>query len=49
MREAKTGNSTITASGSVAGSPRKVAVTVAAKDAEVDDLLKMVEEADAAG
>ncbi len=43
--EVKTGNSTITASGSVAGSPRKVAVTVAAKDAEVDDLLKMVEEA----
>ncbi len=43
--EVKTGNSTITASGSVAGSPKKVAVTIAANDAEVDDLLKIVEEA----
>jgi hypothetical protein len=39
----KTGQSVITASGSVAGSPRKVAVTIAAKDAEVGDLLKIVE------
>jgi uncharacterized protein involved in outer membrane biogenesis len=41
--DVKTGNSTISASGSVAGSPKKVAVTIAAKDAEVDDLLKIVE------
>jgi hypothetical protein len=40
----KTGTSTITASGSVAGSPKTVAVTVATKDSEVSDLLKIVEE-----
>jgi len=43
--EVKSGNSTITASGSVAGSPRKVAVTIETKDSQVEDLLKTVEEA----
>jgi len=39
----KSGRSTITASGSVAGSPKTVAVTIATKDSEVSDLLKIVE------
>jgi hypothetical protein len=39
----KTGTSTITASGSVAGSPKTVAITIATKDSEVSDLLKIVE------
>ena len=43
--EVKTGNSTITASGSVAGSPRKVAVTIETKDSQVEDLLTIVERA----
>jgi hypothetical protein len=43
--EVKTGSSTITASGSVAGSPRKVVVTIETKDSQVEDLLKIVEEA----
>jgi len=42
----RTGRSVISASGSVAGSPKKVAVTVAAQGAEVGDLLKIVEEAE---
>jgi hypothetical protein len=42
--EVKSGSSTITASGSVAGSPRKVAVTIETKDSQVEDLLKIVEE-----
>jgi hypothetical protein len=41
--QVKFGKSVITASGSVAGSPRKVAVTIAAKDAQLVDLLKIVE------
>ena len=41
----KSGNSVITASGSVAGSPKKVAVTIETKDGQVGDLLKIVEEA----
>jgi hypothetical protein len=36
----KSGKSTITASGSVAGTPKKAAITIATKDSEVADLLK---------
>jgi hypothetical protein len=43
--QVRTGSSTVTASGSVAGSPRTVALTIATKDAEVQDLLKIVENA----
>jgi hypothetical protein len=39
----KTGSSLITASGSVAGSPKKVAITIETKDSQVWDLLKIVE------
>jgi hypothetical protein len=42
----KTGDSLITASGSIAGSPRKVAVTITTKGAEMADLLKLVQEAE---
>ena len=41
--QVKTGRSVITASGTVAGSPRQVALTFAAHNAEVQDLLRMVE------
>jgi AsmA-like C-terminal region len=41
--QVKTGSSLITASGSVAGSPRRVAVAFATQGAQVQDLLRMVE------
>jgi hypothetical protein len=41
----KSGGSLITASGSVAGSPKKVAVTIETKNSQVRDLLKIVEQA----
>ncbi|MFP5226416.1 MAG: AsmA-like C-terminal region-containing protein [Acidobacteriota bacterium] len=44
--QVRTGSSLITAQGSVAGSPRRVAVTFATQGAEIDDLLRMVEEAE---
>ncbi len=39
----RSGKSTITASGSVAGTPKKAAITIATKDSDVADLLKIVE------
>ncbi|HEX3986199.1 MAG TPA: AsmA-like C-terminal region-containing protein [Acidobacteriaceae bacterium] len=42
--EVKSGASTITASGSVAGSPRKVDVTLATTNGDVNGLLRIVEE-----
>jgi hypothetical protein len=44
--EVRTGESVITARGAVTGSPRTVALTIATKDAEIEDLLKIVENAD---
>lgn len=44
--QVKTGSSVITANGTIAGSPRRVAVTFAAQGAEVQDLLRMVETAE---
>jgi hypothetical protein len=44
--QVKTGSSTITASGAVAGSPRRVTVAFAAQGAEVEDLLRIVETAE---
>ncbi|HEX4310455.1 MAG TPA: AsmA-like C-terminal region-containing protein [Acidobacteriaceae bacterium] len=44
--EVRTGDSVITASGSVAGAPRVTALTVTTKGAEIEDLLKIVEDAD---
>jgi hypothetical protein len=41
----QSGSSKITASGSVAGSPKKVAVTIETKNGQVSDLLKIVEQA----
>jgi AsmA-like C-terminal region len=41
--EVRTGSSVITAIGSVAGSPRLVALTIATKGAQVEDLLKIVQ------
>ena len=41
--EVRTGSSVITASGTVAGSPRRVAITFATQGAEMQDLLKIVE------
>jgi AsmA-like C-terminal region len=41
----KTGTSMITASGSVAGSPKRVAITIESRDSQVADLLKIVEKA----
>lgn len=41
----QSGSSKITASGSVAGSPKKVAVTIETKNSQVSDLLKIVEQA----
>jgi len=42
----KSGNSVISASGSVAGSPKKVAVTIATNNSHLEDLLKIVEQSD---
>lgn len=42
--EGRTGRSVVTTAGTVAGSPRKVQLTLAAEGAEVSDLLKVVEE-----
>jgi hypothetical protein len=44
--QVRTGRSVITASGTLAGSPRRVAVTFATQDAEVQDLLRIVETAE---
>ncbi|HVT97291.1 MAG TPA: AsmA-like C-terminal region-containing protein [Acidobacteriaceae bacterium] len=44
--QVKTGSSVITASGTVAGSPRRVAVAFATQAADVQDLLRMVETAE---
>lgn len=44
--QVRTGSSMVTASGSVAGSPRTVALSITAKGAEVQDLLKIVEDAE---
>jgi hypothetical protein len=44
--EVRTGSSVISASGTIAGSPRRVAVALATKGAEVQDLLRMVETAE---
>ena len=44
--EVRTGRSVVRAQGTVAGSPRTVAVTIAAQGAELGDLLKVVEEAE---
>jgi hypothetical protein len=41
--QVRTGNSLITASGSVTGSPKKVAVTFATRNSHIEDLLTMVE------
>ncbi len=43
--DVKSGTSTITASGSVAGSPKKVDVTLATTNGDVNGLLRIVEEA----
>ncbi len=44
--EARIGRSIVTVKGTVAGSPRKVALTVATEGASVSDLLRVVEEAE---
>jgi hypothetical protein len=44
--EVRTGESLITASGSVVGKPNKVNFTIATKDSRVQDLLKIVEQDD---
>jgi hypothetical protein len=44
--EVKTGESLITASGSVVGKPNKVNFTIATKDSRIHDLLKIVEQDD---
>jgi hypothetical protein len=41
--QVRTGQSLITASGSIAGSPKKVALTIATQDSRVEDLLTVVE------
>ena len=42
----RTGSSVVTAHGTVAGSPRTVAVTIEAQGAQLEDLLKVVEQAE---
>ena len=44
--EVRTGQSLITASGSVVGRPNKVNLTIATKDSRIQDLLKIVEQQD---